>query len=468
MAKKKKSKGRVVKNNIPALGNEEPQEVLKAPHSFVIHRGLPCPKLNDLTRDFRKVMEPFTAMNLKERKSNKIKDFVSLSGIFHVSHIAVFSRSKEQVSWKIGRLPRGPTLTFKIHQFTLTSDVIAAQKKPYIDDKAFESAPLVVLNSFSGEGKHLKLMAQMFQNMFPTINVSTVKLAKIRRCVLFSYNPTSKLIDVRHFAIRVLPVGVTKSVKKLITGKIPNMSRCEDIADFIEKANGLSDSEFEDDEASHVVLPQDLPSKGNLENQKSAIKLYELGPRMTIQLMKIEEGLFNGEVLFHEYVVKTEEEKEAIRRKIEKRKRLKQDRREEQEINKAKKEEAKENHKQKCLKGMKIEKPENQEADDEPEDDAKYFKDEVGMEPDQELFAPSDPKRPSKSRKRPADVRGFSKDSKKRKVSNDKGENSSKKGKFPFKSPSGKDKNSGRSKPGKPRSKRPSRRGKKINKKSRK
>uniref|UniRef100_A0A1B0DDN7 Uncharacterized protein n=1 Tax=Phlebotomus papatasi TaxID=29031 RepID=A0A1B0DDN7_PHLPP len=297
-------------------------------------------------------------------------------------------------------------------------EVIAAQRKPYIDDKAYESAPLVVLNSFSGEGKHLKLMAQVFQNMFPTINVSTVKLARIRRCVLFSYNPTSKLIDVRHFAIRVLPVGVSRSVKKLVTGKIPNLAKCEDIADFIEKANGLSDSEFEDDEASHVVLPQDLPSRGNLQNQKSAIKLHELGPRMTIQLMKIEEGLFNGEVLFHELVVKTEEEKDAIRRKIEKRNRLKEERKEQQTKNKLKKEEEKEKHKQKCLKGMKIEKDENPE-EEAPEDDAEYFKEEVGVEPDRELFAPSDPKRPPRPRKRPADPKGYpgDKDAKKRKFS---------------------------------------------------
>ncbi|XP_055679887.1 protein Peter pan [Lutzomyia longipalpis] len=413
----KKKKGRSAKKNVPQAGGEEPQEVLQAPHSFVIHRGLPCPKLSDLTRDFRKIMEPFTAMNLKERKSNKIKDFVSLSGVFHVSHMAVFNRSKEQVSWKVARLPRGPTLTFKIHQFTLMKDVISAQRKPYIDDKAYESAPLVVLNSFSGEGKHLKLMAQMLQNMFPTINVSTVKLARIRRCVLFSYNPTTKLIDVRHFAIRVQPVGVSKSIKKLITGKIPNMARCEDIADFIEKANGVSDSEFEDDEANHVVLPQDLPSRGNIQNQKSAIKLHELGPRMTIQLMKIEAGLFNGEVLFHELVVKTEKEKDAIRRKIEKRERLKQERKEQQTQNKLKKEEDKERHKQKCLQGMKKETKEEEEAQEEPEDDAEYFKEEVGVEPDRELFAPADPKRPPKSRKRPAvDPRSKGKDSKKRKL----------------------------------------------------
>ncbi|XP_059609900.1 protein Peter pan [Phlebotomus argentipes] len=439
---KKKRKGRSVKKNIPTVGNEEPQEMLNAPHSFVIHRGLPCPKLSDLTRDFRKVMEPFTAMNLKERKSNKIKDFVSLSSTFHVSHMAVFNRSKEQVSWKVARLPRGPTLTFKIHQFTLMKDVIGAQKRPYMDEKSYESAPLVILNSFSGEGKHLKLMAQVLQNMFPTINVSTVKLARIRRCVLFSYNPTSKLIDVRHFAIRVLPVGVSRSVKKLITGKIPNLAKCEDIADFIEKSTGLSDSEFEDDEASHVVLPQDLSSRGSLQNQKSAIKLHELGPRMTVQLMKIEDGLFNGEVLFHELVVKTEEEKDAIRRKIEKRSRLKQDRKEEQSRNLLKKEEEKEKHKKKCLQGMKIEGNGAVQEDDEPDDDAEYFKEEVGEEPDRELFAPNDPKRPPRPRKRPADTKRHSggDEGKKRKLSSGKAEKSSRKSKFSFKAAPGKGK----------------------------
>lgn len=30
------------------------------------------------------------------------------------------------------------------------------------------------MNNFSGEGKHLKLMATTFQNMFPTINLATV------------------------------------------------------------------------------------------------------------------------------------------------------------------------------------------------------------------------------------------------------------------------------------------------------
>lgn len=79
----------------------------------------------------------------------------------------------------------------------------------------------------------------------------------------------------------------------------------------------LSESEFEDDENNQVTLPQKLSSRGNLENKQSAIRLSELGPRLTIQLMKVEDGLLDGEVLFHELVHKTEEEVALINKKRE-------------------------------------------------------------------------------------------------------------------------------------------------------
>lgn len=40
-----------------------------------------------------------------------------------------------------------------------------------------------------------------------------------------------------------------------------------------------------------------------------------MGPRIKIQLVKIEEGLMSGEVLFHEYIKKTPEEIKAIKAK---------------------------------------------------------------------------------------------------------------------------------------------------------
>lgn len=72
----------------------EKEELVKAPHSFVFHRGLPGDHIIDLTKDFRKVMEPFTASSLKVRKKNTIKDFVSVASVLHVSHMCIFTKTE--------------------------------------------------------------------------------------------------------------------------------------------------------------------------------------------------------------------------------------------------------------------------------------------------------------------------------------------------------------------------------------
>lgn len=40
---------------------------------------------------------------------------------------------------------------------------------------------------------------------------------------------------MRHYSVTVVPVGLNRSVKKVIMGKVPNLAKCEDIADFIEQ-----------------------------------------------------------------------------------------------------------------------------------------------------------------------------------------------------------------------------------------
>lgn len=60
-----------------------------------------------------------------------------------------------------------------------------------------------------------------------------VDLNSIRRCVLMNYNPTTKLIDFRHYYIKVVPVGLSKGVKKVIQGKVPNLAKCNDISELL-------------------------------------------------------------------------------------------------------------------------------------------------------------------------------------------------------------------------------------------
>lgn len=171
---------------------------------------------------------------------------------------------------------------------------------------------------------------------------------------------------------------------------------------FHYRDGNASESEGEEDENSQVVLPQTLKRKGNLENNKSAVQLHEIGPRMTMQLMKIEEGLLTGEVLYHDHIIKTEEEKEELRKQIEKKQKLKEQRKKQQAENRAKKlkELEKKNknskHNQDSVAAADNDQDGEQQFSD-LEDDAVYYKEEVGEEPDEELFKSTEPA----SRKRP-------------------------------------------------------------------
>lgn len=124
------------------------------------------------------------------------------------------------------------------------------------------------------------------------------------------------------------------------------------------------------------MLPQTLKSRGNIANNKSAIRLHEIGPRLTIELIKIQNDLFNGEVLYHNTIVKTEEEIAEMKKVREEKKRLKDLRKKIQNQNVAKKEEQKSEHKKKSMQTH---------ANDEDvavDDDAAYYREEVGEDPD--------------------------------------------------------------------------------------
>ena len=101
---------------------------------------------------------------------------MSVAGVLNVSHFIIYTKTDIAVNMKICRLPRGPTLTFKVHNYSLVSDVVSSLKKPNLEQVQYLNHPLLVMNNFSGEGMHMKLMSTMFQNMFPSINVHKVRL----------------------------------------------------------------------------------------------------------------------------------------------------------------------------------------------------------------------------------------------------------------------------------------------------
>ena len=88
--------------------------------------------------------------------------------------------------------------------------------------------PLVVLNNFGqSEESQVKLMRITFQHMFPTINTKTVKLSDCRRVVLYHYHKEEGTVEMRHYAIKAQPTGVSSAVKRILQSRIPNLGDLE-------------------------------------------------------------------------------------------------------------------------------------------------------------------------------------------------------------------------------------------------
>ncbi|XP_057456670.1 peter Pan-like protein [Lotus japonicus] len=272
----------------------------KIPKSFVFSRGkLPAP-LKQLQMDLRKLMLPYTALNLKEKKRNNLRDFLNVAGPMGVTHFLILSKTATSPYLKVATTPQGPTLSFKIHEYALAADVVRSQLHPRCPKDLFKNSALIVLSGFVSSDLHLKLTTNMFQNIFPTIDVKTVKLTSCQRIVLLNYNKDTKLIDFRHYSIRLQPVGVSRRLRKLVQShQVPDLRNLHDVSDFVTKAGYGSESEA-DEEAATVTLSSDI-GRVNRASTKSAVKLQEIGPRMTLQLVRIEKGLCSGEVLFSEY-----------------------------------------------------------------------------------------------------------------------------------------------------------------------
>ena len=314
-------------------------EYVKIPKSFVIKSGKVDTLVSQLVTDFRKVMEPHTASKLAERKNNRLKDYLSVAGQLGVTHIGSFSQTQVSTNLRLARFPKGPTLNFKVVAYSLMRDIHSFQSNPVNYGLQYTNSAIVVLNNIKGS-KQMDLVANYIQNMFPRIDVANMKLSDARRVVLFSLDKEQDLIEFRHYSINVKPAGVSRSVKRLVQSKIPDLDNLQDISQYILNDTTQLDSEGEDVADKTVTLKQDYVGKSK-KSSKQSINLIESGPRMTLELVKIETGFANGQVLYHKFISKSEEEIREQTQRKKKEAKEKQKRRKEQEENIQKKKAAK-------------------------------------------------------------------------------------------------------------------------------
>ncbi|KAJ9191617.1 hypothetical protein DTO166G4_1073 [Paecilomyces variotii] len=373
----------------------------RSPKSMVIRIGASevGSSVSQLVKDVRLMMEPDTASRLKERKSNKLKDYTTMAGPLGVTHFLLFSKSSTgNTNMRLALTPRGPTLHFKIENYSLCKDVARAQKHPRTGGQDHKTPPLLVMNNFNSPGatekskvpKHLESLATtVFQSLFPPISPQTTPLTSIRRIMLVNRElgpatgdgQDAYVLNVRHYAITTRKTGIPKRIRRLDATElrhkdkkksaIPNLGKLDDAADYLldpSAAGYTSASETELDTDAEVEVagtttkkvlnkrelqrmkagekkPERMTTNSGVE--KRAVKLVELGPRMKLRLTKVEEGMCGGRVMWHAFKSKTESEIKqmdaAWDKKIKEKEQRKKEQRENVERKKAEKAKAKAN-----------------------------------------------------------------------------------------------------------------------------
>ncbi|MES1918781.1 hypothetical protein MHBO_000690 [Bonamia ostreae] len=212
------------------------EDALKGPLSYVFKQGKIGKSPSQLILDFRAVFRPFTQQKIKQKRNTKLKHFLNASKEF--SQITYLTKNGENLNLKIIKLPKGPTFLFRVKEFTLVKDIAKITKKFNNNNNLYFFHPLVLFKNFDGVDDEKQLLNALFKNSFAKVDKNT-KINQIRRVVIFEYDNKTKEIKFRHYSIR----------------------------------------------------------KNNFEDEKS-LKLTEIGPRLTLSTIKIEESVNNGRVLY--------------------------------------------------------------------------------------------------------------------------------------------------------------------------
>lgn len=315
-----------------------------------------------------------------------------MCGPLGVTHLLLFSRSESgNTNLRLARTPHGPTLHFRVEKYSLCKDIARSLKHPRTDLAAFQTPPLLVMNNFltpdpareslgdAAPPKHLeKLVTDMFQGLFPPIQPHTTPLHTIKRVLLLHREPPSPdtgsvKISLRHYAITTKISGLPKALRRLHAAEkllganakksksrnLPDLGKLEDVADYMldPSAGGYtsaSDTEADTDAEVEISAPvkqrvlsrrakerlaadpASAPTRTSARGprvEKRAVKLVELGPRMTLRLTKVEEDVCAGKTMWHEFITKSKAEQHALEQKWAVRNKLKAERRRVQKEN---------------------------------------------------------------------------------------------------------------------------------------
>jgi ribosome biogenesis protein SSF1/2 len=169
-------------------------------------------------------------------------------------------------------------------------------------------------------------------------------LTSTKRVLLINYNQSNNTCDIRHYSITTNQSNDSSKLSHLLSGNLDNIN-----LDNFDFGNIDSDHNTEHDIQLTIDKKKTFKSLKTKEAtvETRRVKLQEIGPRLSLSLVKINSGLFNqGAVLHHSYINKTSAEIKLQELRVKELAKLKESRRQEQLKNIERKEMEREQHKQ--------------------------------------------------------------------------------------------------------------------------
>ncbi|EZG44195.1 brix domain protein [Gregarina niphandrodes] len=249
----------------------------RIPRSMVFKIGSVTKSVKKLSRDIRRMVLPWTASNLEERKKASIKDYLHVGGMLHISHMWAMSQPKVGVRLTICRTKggEGPTGVFDVVNYALSADVRRTQFQSRSTLNDFKQPPIMVTQGFKKpidnnvHPDQLAKVSLLFASMFPAVSASETPT---RRLVIVCY-AGARTFDIRHYVV--------------LNNHARNHARTQR-NNVRTKRQKL---ERPKQEVKEELLEEDDDHKKQLANQ---MELIELGPRLTLQLAQVHDGVFNN------------------------------------------------------------------------------------------------------------------------------------------------------------------------------
>jgi ribosome biogenesis protein SSF1/2 len=78
----------------------------------------------------------------------------------------MFGQTEHHTNMRIACTPKGPTLSFRVVNFSLGKDVRNLQKRPIDYSAAMKTSPLVVMNNFNKDLPHQRVSVCLYDQVY--------------------------------------------------------------------------------------------------------------------------------------------------------------------------------------------------------------------------------------------------------------------------------------------------------------